>query len=258
MLADKWKTQYGSSKIDVMEVNLGSLASIRAFCSEFKRKGLPLHVLLNNAGTFGVRNFRLSEDGIEYQMAVNYVGLFYLTLLLLPVIEKTAQTSPDVRIVNVSSKIHEFMPSPLKLDLVNDPKSYWSFGSYGKSKLAVIQFTRELQRRICEKGIDNVYVNTLDPGFVATSVFYKELSLFSVLAGIASRVLAYSPATGALTQVYASTSPEIIEKQYKGEYFVPIAKLGLATDIARDGVLAKELWEWTERIISERGFSLDL
>ncbi|KAI8841342.1 hypothetical protein BC829DRAFT_376598 [Chytridium lagenaria] len=244
-------------KITVMKVNLASLASIRDFCKRYNETGLPIHVLLNNAGVYGFQRLTLSEDGIEMNFAVNFLAMFYLTMLLLPVLERTAETS-DVRVVNVSSKIHALMFTPVYLEYINDPSRYNPFWTYGKSKVAVIQFTKELQRRLEQKGVNNIYVNTADPGFAATSVFYKEFSLLNIAAGIASRFLAFAPADAALTQIYAATSKDVVEKGWKGEYFVPIGRLGIATSIAGDEGYAREVWEWAERIIRQKGFEMKL
>ncbi|KAI8831703.1 hypothetical protein BC829DRAFT_449261 [Chytridium lagenaria] len=168
-------------------------------------------------------------------------------MLLLPVLERTAETS-DVRVVNVSSKIHALMFTPVYLEYIN--RSF--------TKVAVIQFTKELQRRLEQKGVNNIYVNTADPGFAATSVFYKEFSLLNIAAGIASRFLAFAPADAALTQIYAATSKDVVEKGWKGEYFVPIGRLGIATSIAGDEGYAREVWEWAERIIRQKGFEMKL
>ena len=63
---------------------------------------------------------------------------------------------------------------------------------------------------------------------------------------------------GCLTQVYCAVSPEIEEKNYKSQYFVPTAQLSTASNLATNDELAEKLWSWTEEIVTSRGFSLKL
>jgi NAD(P)-dependent dehydrogenase (short-subunit alcohol dehydrogenase family) len=177
------------------------------FTDEFRQKNLPLHVLVNNAGIMMVP-FELSKDGIELQLATNHVGHFLLTRRLLDILVK----SKPSRVVNVSSRAHERPYSDgISFDRINDPKHYSKMGAYGQSKLANILFSRELTRRLND---DQVYVNSLHPGVVAT-----ELSRYNTLLK-PFFAMALSPANGALTSLYCATSPEIETNKYHGEYFV--------------------------------------
>lgn len=92
------KAETGNGKLEFIPLDLMSLDSVTKFADTFKRQYSQLHILLNNAGVM-TPPFELSEDGIESQFATNHVAHFYLTMLLLPVLE----TSAPSRIVNVSS-----------------------------------------------------------------------------------------------------------------------------------------------------------
>ena len=107
-----------------MELDLSSLSSVRKFASAYKSIGMPLDVLMNNAGIMALPNFEKSVDGVEMQFATNHLGPFYLTKLLLPIIEETAKKNGSARIVNVSSWGH-FMPQMNGVDLpnINNTKS---------------------------------------------------------------------------------------------------------------------------------------
>lgn len=99
--------------------------------------------------------FSLSEDGIETQFATNHVAHYYLTMLLLPVLEKSAPS----RIVNVSSLAHKAPFRELNLETISDPSKYNKYIHYGKSKACNILFTRELNKRLEAKGVNNVCDN---------------------------------------------------------------------------------------------------
>jgi NAD(P)-dependent dehydrogenase (short-subunit alcohol dehydrogenase family) len=141
-------------------LDLSDLKSVHAFTEEFSNRNLPLHVLLNNAGIMACP-FELSADGIESQFATNHVGHFYLTLRLLPILEK----SQPSRIVNVSSEAHR-MASASDFDDISNPSKYSRLKAYGRSKLANILFSNELSKRLEARGVDKVFVNSIHPGVV--------------------------------------------------------------------------------------------
>ncbi|XP_024046839.1 short-chain dehydrogenase TIC 32, chloroplastic isoform X2 [Citrus clementina] len=138
-----------NAKVQAMELDLSSLASVRKFASEFKSSGLPLNILINNAGIMATP-FMLSKDNIELQFATNHIGHFLLTNLLLETMGKTArESSKEGRIVNVSSRRHQFSyPEGIRFDRINDQSGYNRFSAYGQSKLANVLHTNELARRL--------------------------------------------------------------------------------------------------------------
>lgn len=114
-----------TAKVDTMELDLSSMASVQNFASNFKSSGLPLNILVNNAGVMA-SPFLLSKDKIELQFAINHVGHFLLTNLLLETLKKTAKESnKEGRIVNVSSRRHQFLyREGIRFDKINDrPRS---------------------------------------------------------------------------------------------------------------------------------------
>lgn len=138
-----------TAEIIVMELDLSSFASIRRFATNFKTCGLPLNVLINNAGKF-CHEFQVSQDGFEMTLATNHLGHFLLTRLLLnKMIETANETGIQGRIVNVSSGIHSWVGKErIQLDQLNDPKSYDATRAYAQSKLANILHTKELALRL--------------------------------------------------------------------------------------------------------------
>jgi len=237
-----------NDKVEFMKLDLNSLEAVRGFSEEFISKNLPLHMLINNAGIM-YPPFQLSADGIESQFATNHVGHFYLTMLLLPVLE----SSQPSRIVNVSSILHsKTYPVGIQFDKINDKDAYDSSLAYGQSKLCNVLFTKELARRLEGK---RIYVLSLHPGYVATDLqrnLYDWGFFWRMLGKLGYALVALSPEKGALTQLYAATSPEIEEKNYRGEYFVPIAKRETPSEFSRNPELAKKLWSFTEDLLKQK------
>ncbi|KAI9358005.1 hypothetical protein DFJ73DRAFT_820179 [Zopfochytrium polystomum] len=242
-----------SAKVEFLPLDLASLASVKTFAELFIAKKLAIDILLNNAGVMAPQQFTLSKDGIELQMASNHLGHFYLTNLLLPIIEETAKKNGSARIVNVSSTGHVAARS-LGLDTLNDAPSYNAYVHYGKSKLANILFTRELQKRLDSKGSGNIYVNTLHPGVIATDLT-KEAAYAHYFSFLMPYLL-ITPERGSLTQLFLATSPKVVSLGIKAQYYVPVAQQGTPSVVARDDALAEELWKWSEATIREKGFAL--
>jgi NAD(P)-dependent dehydrogenase (short-subunit alcohol dehydrogenase family) len=179
------------------------------FTDEFRKKELPLHILVNNAGIAMVP-FKLTEDGIEIVFATNYVGHFLLTRRLLDILVK----SKPCRIVNVSSHAHQQCPNEgIPLDTFQDEKGYSGMKAYAYSKLANILFTKELTKRLKD---EQVCSTSLHPGEVATEIWRE---WWSGLQFVLSKLL-MSEDSGAVTTLYCATSPEVVEKKYHGSYFV--------------------------------------
>ncbi|GKD44750.1 putative very-long-chain 3-oxoacyl-CoA reductase [Tanacetum coccineum] len=114
-----------NATIDIMELDVSSLESVRKFANEFIAKGLPLNILIGNAGIM-TPPFSLSKDGIESQFATNYLGHFHLTNLLLDTMKNTAKNcGREGRIVLVSSRLYEFSyKGGIMFDKLNDEKWY--------------------------------------------------------------------------------------------------------------------------------------
>ena len=135
-------------------------------------------MLICNAAVFGIP-YTLSDDGLEMNFAVNYLGHFYLTWLL----QEELVASRPSRVVVVSSESHRFYSlswnQELDLDLVPTPRSsYWSILAYGQSKLCCLLFAIELNRRLAKHGVKSYAVhpgNMVYTGLGRHSWFYRML-----------------------------------------------------------------------------------
>lgn len=133
-------TNCHEKQLVVLTLDLCAFGSTRKFVDDFISLGLPLNVLINNAGVM-MQDRQLTPDGYEVVFTANHLSHFLLTNLLLPELEKT-----NGRVVNVTSSLHKSL-NAFNFDNVMSERSYSLFGTYSQSKLANILFTTELQRR---------------------------------------------------------------------------------------------------------------
>ncbi|KAB2596701.1 short-chain dehydrogenase TIC 32 [Pyrus ussuriensis x Pyrus communis] len=233
--------QFPTAKVDTMEMDLTSLSSVRKFASDFNSSGLPLNILINNAGVMATP-FLLSKDKIELQFATNHAGHFLLTNLLLDTMKKTARkSSKQGRIVNVSSEAHRFpYPEGIRFDKINDQAGYRSYLAYGQSKLANILHANELARRLKEEGAD-ITANSLHPGVIATNLF-RYNSAINGLVNVLGRALLKNVQQGAATTCYLALHPQV--KGVTGKYFAD-SNLSKTTPQGQDVEMGKKLWDFT-------------
>uniref|UniRef100_A0A5B6Z226 Short-chain dehydrogenase TIC 32 n=1 Tax=Davidia involucrata TaxID=16924 RepID=A0A5B6Z226_DAVIN len=230
-----------NAKIDVMELDLSSMASVRRFASEYNSSGLPLNLLINNAGVMAPP-FMLSQDNIELQFATNHLGHFLLTKLLLETMKNTAREShKEGRIVNVSSEGHRFVyREGIRFDKINDESSYNTMYAYGQSKLANILHANELSRRLKEEGLE-ITSNSLHPGAIATNLLRHHSFIDGIVNMIGKYVLKNVP-QGAATTCYVALHPQV--KGVSGEYFLD-SNVAKSSSLANDAELAKKLWDFS-------------
>lgn len=187
--------------------DFSSSGAIDEGAAEVLSWGLPLHVLVNNAGLV-CRYHTLSADGIEETFAVNYLAMFQFTLLLLPRIIDSA----PARIVNVGSDAH--MIASIDPDDIDGSGTRYSMAmAYGRSKLAVGFFTANLARRLEGTGVT---VNAVDPGPMATNIA-KKPGLLPRIADAIIQLTFPTAARAARTAIHLSTSAELGD--ISGKYF---------------------------------------
>ncbi len=228
---------YPQAKLDIRQLDLADLESVREFAAAFKKQYDRLDILVNNAGIMMIPRSETAQ-GFEMQFGVNHLGHFALTGLLLDLIEKT----PGARVVNVSSGMH--LAGKINFDDLNSQRSYNRAAAYGRSKLANLLFTYELQRRFSAKGIDALAL-AAHPGWTATNL-QAHTGLFSSL----NPILAQKPEMGALPTLYAATAVGVSG----GDYYGPgglFEMRGYPVKVrsnarSHDQTVAKKLWEVSE------------
>ncbi|KAF8732722.1 hypothetical protein HU200_015057 [Digitaria exilis] len=238
--------------IVVLPLDLSSLASVRRFVDRFLDLGLPLNLLVNNAGKYADR-FAVSEDGVEMTFATNYLGHFLLTRLLLEKMAETARaTGVEGRIVNVSSTIHSWFAGDDAvgyLDRVTRRKiPYDPTKAYALSKLANVLHTRALADRLREMNA-NVTANCVHPGIVRTRLIRDRDGLVTnTVFFLASKLLKTIPQAAATT-CYVAVHPAVAG--VSGKYFADCneaspSRLGASSDEAT------KLWNFSENITAEK------
>ncbi|TKJ27542.1 MAG: short-chain dehydrogenase [Promethearchaeota archaeon Loki_b31] len=217
----------GNKKVDLLLCDLSSQESIRKFVSEFKSKYQKLHILINNAGVMLSKRV-ISVDGFEMNFAVNYLASFLLTNLLLDVLKKSAPS----RIINVSSAAHRMAKMDFD-DLQSEKRKYRLFKIYGISKLALMLFSFELNRRL--EGT-SVTVNTVHPGVVNTNLGQDQSSFSKGFA----KLFFKKPEKGAETSIYLASSQEV--EGITGKYFAKKQQKQSSEESYNEDY-AKRLWE---------------
>ena len=216
----------GNPHVTLMIVDLASQASIIAFSEEFNQDYRRLDALVNNAGVY-TKERKTTVDGLEEQFAVNYLGGFLLTHLLL---DQLTASSPS-RIVNVSSSAHK--GAKIDFDDLQGERRYRGYRAYGQSKLAQVLFTVELAKRLEGTGIT---VNCCHPGVVRTDLGLMDTGKLVRFV----RMFFKSPAKGAETPVFLVASPSV--GTLTGQYFVNRQVKALSPE-ARDPDVARRLYD---------------
>jgi len=236
------KEKVPEGQVELMPLDLGSTASIKKFAAEFKSKGTPLHVLINNAGVMACP-YGLTEDGFEMQLGTNHFGHFLLTHLLL---DKLKGSGDDCRVVCVSSEAHKLTPKGgIKFDDLKYEQNYSPWYSYGQSKLANVLYASELQRRLKADGVTNVTAYSLHPGGIMTDLQrHTGGAMGYLLWGLDSCGLFKSIPQGAATSVTCATSDKVLP--HAGGYFEDCNPVKPSA-YGQDAEMAKKLWEVTEK-----------
>jgi NAD(P)-dependent dehydrogenase (short-subunit alcohol dehydrogenase family) len=221
----------GAGRPDLIIADYTRQDQIRGMAAELASRYTHLDVLVNDAGTYQKAR-HVTPDGIEMTFAVNYLGPFLLTHLLLPLLRK----SPAARIVTVASSAHEDVD---RIDWVNLPQErrYDPWGAYALSKFADVTLTYTLARNLEGTGVT---ANCLHPGVVDTKLSR------SAAPGIST----ITPEDGAQTSIFLARSPEVAG--VSGRYFDerrPIRSSALSYDRG----VQERLWKLAEGLTGMSG-----
>ena len=241
---------------EVMELDVGELSSVRAFASAVERRGLSVDFLVNNAGVYlmGERARRTTREGRESHLATNFLGPALLSLLLLPALGRAVR-SGGARIVNVSSKMHEFGQGPDWDDPgLERAGAYSAFRAYANSKLAQLQFAAEFRRRLRSRrsgrlrsqgSIPSVEVLAVHPGMVITGVANTLPRWMQWAYRNCMQVCLLLPEEGARATVHACCAPAAREESAgTGGYFTFNAEALAPSPAALDPAAAGRAWAW--------------
>lgn len=222
-----------SADLTLMQVDLASLKSVVEFTDKIKYQGVKLDGLFNNAGAIN-RRFALTVDGLEQTAAVNYVAPYLLTRRLLPVFTENAHIVNMVSLTRHIAKVdRDFFEK--------GEKEFRQLGAYSDSKLALLLFTIALSQRV------GFHVNMADPGVVNTGILRMN-RWYDPLSDVLFRPFCKSPEKGALPAVNALGTNEYLH-YFKGNTCCEVPKKCLSNPHI------EWLWETTEKVLQEKGFS---
>jgi NAD(P)-dependent dehydrogenase (short-subunit alcohol dehydrogenase family) len=243
----------GNDGIEVEELELGSLASVRALAERFLARHDALQILVNNAGVMACP-FARTTEGFELQFGTNHLGHFLMTGLIAPALLRGA----PARVVSVSSRGHQMSPVVFD-DIQFEERPYEKWSAYGQSKTANILLAVELERRLGPRG---VHANAVHPGVIPTDLARHMVPedyarLRSRAPGGRMRVKTVE--SGAATAVYAATAPEL---EGRGGLYLEDCRVANVDDAenAAEGVrsyaldpdAAKRLWSTSEELVGQR------
>lgn len=246
--SDLRKLDADENRITACRLDLSDASSVSDFTTWYrKRHDGKLHALINNAGILKniVRSRKkppLSKDGFEIHWRTNYLGTFHLTWSLLPLLKQSGLESGNARVINVTSHLYDRVRNE---NLFNDQPRYHSWDAYALSKLALIHFSFEFDRRHAKKY--NLQSVAVHPGSVNTNITRLEPSrsrtggaIHRIKSALASLIL-MSPNYGAQTIVMCASMHPL----QGGRYFY---RCGIAdsNDDSKDAVIAKRLWDQSE------------
>lgn len=202
--------------IDVMELDLSDLDSVRSFVAAFDKLNLSLNGLVNNAGIMNTPSGK-TRQGYEMQFGTNHLGHYLLTELLLPHLKKS---SPS-RVVNLSSCFHDkAMGREGKIDFDDlhfERRKYDGWAAYGQSKLANLLHAKQLAKRLSGSGVTAVSVH---PGWVRTNLIRQSMPVWLqdvLLKPVFKLAGMIEPWEGAQSTLYALLAPEV--ERHNGAYF---------------------------------------
>lgn len=229
-----------SAKLEPMEMDLASLASVKRFAQKFQEKFDQLDLLINNAGIM-MPPYQVTEDGFENQLGTNYIGHFALTGLLLPLLTQT----PGSRVVSLSSLAHRW--ADIQFDDLHFEKGYNKQKAYGQSKRACLMFAYELQRRLTEAGHDTISL-AAHPGVSKTNLD----RFFPAIIRPLGTLFLQNQRKGALPTLFAATAKELNGGEYIGpDGFKEMRghpKIVDSDEGSKDKNLAERLWKVSEEM----------
>ena len=237
-------------------LDLASQASVTAFSDRVLGQGRPIDILVNNAGVMALPTREVTADGFEMQLATNYLGHFALTARLLPLLQ-----AGRARVVSLSSIAHR--QGRIAFDDLNHASDYKAWPVYAQSKLAMLMFGLELDRRsrANDWGLTSIaaHPGVARTGLIASGPLVRRpfaRMVMSLVYPPVAPLISNSAAGGALPILMAATDPAV-----QGGAFIGVTRmremkgppgLAKAEPQALDPAAAARLWDATEAMLGVR------
>lgn len=239
----------GNWRLDIWHLDLMSMNSVMRFLNRFRRQNdTRLNYFIGNAGVM-FPPFRLSEDGFESQMSINYLGHVLMSYHLLPYLYRTAKEQRDQsRLILVSSCLHH-IPTRIRYNDLQSLQVYSPHYAYGLSKVAVLMFIYSLNRTLDIKNDWGRYVKvfSVHPGLVDTDLL-NTIDIMKQYPQMANQLTFRDPKAGAETLVYAALSNQLNDKS--GEYFED-SKIARSSTLSKNRDDQSRMWLATRQILSK-------
>jgi NAD(P)-dependent dehydrogenase (short-subunit alcohol dehydrogenase family) len=245
------RQRHTSAHVRFEIIDLASLASVASFAERMLVADRPIDILVNNAGVMALPKRETTADGNEKQLGTNYISHFALTARLLPLL-----TAARARVVQLSSIAHR--SGKLRLNDLNFTQGYKPWPVYGQTKLAMLMFALELDRRSNANGWNLTSV-AAHPGIANTDLMANgpgvgPAGIAALVSGIVLKIAGQSAAEGALPQLMAATMAGVQGGQYFGPQGWKELKgppgPGKIERQALDTVIAAKLWTASETLAS--------
>ncbi len=223
-----------SRTLELILCDLGDYDSIRNFANIVRSNYDHIDIIVNNAGFISLDR-QETKEGLERQFGINHIGHFLLTMSLLDLMGEGG------RIVNVSSGAHKV--GKIHFDDINLHKGFNVITAYSQSKLANVLFTRELARRVKDRGIT---VNCCHPGAVATNIgIDRETGFGKTITGLLKPFF-QTPEQGARTAIFLASDSSVSD--ITGEYFYK-CKIAKSSKQSKDPQLAERFFEFSKELV---------
>ncbi len=241
---DRILKEIPNADLDIFQLDLSDLESVKEFAQGFSKKYKKLNVLVNNAGVMTYSDQKNGE-GIELQFATNHLGHFALTSLLIDIMPNDEQS----RIISYSSVAHK--SASIHFDDIECKNAKGYGAAYGQSKLACLMFGDELNRRL-KKSESKILSLSVHPGVSDTGLFNDMSWIQSFLFKVLGSFITHSNEKAAIPALYVVLSNDV----RGGDYYGPTGmgglkgKLGVSkrSEYSKDELIAKKLWDLSEEL----------
>lgn len=240
MIAEVQKIRQGLP-ITFLECDQSSLQSVKAACQRFLAEFDTLDLVFANAGIMGLPP-GLTADGYEVQFGTNHMGHALFLKYLLPLMDKTASTGRDVRLITTSSSAFQGA-SGIAYDTIKTPQSmfFGPFRRYMQSKLANTLYSQKIA-----EVYPDILSCSVQPGAVATDIGGDHEGLIvKMLKTVSTGGNYLTPEQGAYNMCWVATTKR--ENLTNGAYYEPVGWPGAMTKISQDQAVRDQLWEWTQK-----------
>lgn len=232
-------TETTGARVGAIPLDLSELSTIDSFLDRYLKTTETVDVLINNAGTISGKR-RVTKDGFELTFASNYLGPFYLTHQLLPLLSR----QEGARILNVSSELYRNVKGGLDLENVQLDRGFSSSKAYANSKLALMLFTYELLQRFADIDSFAIHPGVIRTGFGTAPESGVSMSLMMKLVG----PMLKKPEHGARSSVLLATAPR---EELASSWYWSEGRPANPLQMASEPMVSKNLWELSEDLIRQ-------